>query len=361
MPIPIYVAITAHGFGHATRTAALIDRLLAIAPDVLPIFVTTAPRWLIEKYVHCHFLYRPRALDVGVVQSDSLTMDLPATASKLADLRSQADAIVRAEADFIRLNRVRLVLADMPPLACAIAKAADVPCWMAGNFGWDFIYRAFGAEFKADADWMAELYGQCDRLFRLPFYEAMTAFPHREDVGLTGGDAALTAEQLRQKLGLAGDRPTVLLTFGGLGVDAIPYENLAAYPDWQFVSLDCDVPDLPNLMRLDGQQWRPVDIMPACTQVLIKPGYGTISEAMKAGVPLRCLTRTGFAEAPILLDGIRQHSHHQILSRSQVFEQAWDWLEHPFAPPESDKPLASDGNQVIAEAIATFLTPLKRT
>lgn len=353
MPIPVYVAITAHGFGHATRTAALINQLLAIDADILPIFATTAPRWLIEKYVHHHFLYRPRALDVGVVQSDSLTMDLPATDRKLVELRAQADAIVRAEADFIRLNRVRLVFADMPPLACAIAKAADVPCWMAGNFGWDFIYRAFGDAFAAHADWIADLYGQCERLFRLPFHEAMAAFPCREDVGLTGGDAALSAEDLRQQLGLDRDRPTVLLTFGGLGVDALPYENLAAYPDWQFVTLDRDVPELPNLTRLDGQQWRPVDVMPACTQVAIKPGYGTISEALKVGVPLRCLTRTGFAEAPILLDGIRQYARHQILSQAQVFDRAWDWLDEPLSAPLSDEPLAKDGNQVIAEAIAT--------
>ncbi|MEO1134101.1 MAG: glycosyl transferase [Cyanobacteria bacterium J06639_1] len=355
MPIPLYVAITAHGFGHATRTAALIDELLAIAPDVLPIFVTTAPRWLLEKYVKRHFLYRPRALDVGVVQSDSLTMDLTATANKLDELREQSRAIVQAEADFIRLNRVKLVFADMPPLATAIAKAANVPCWMAGNFGWDFIYRAFGDDFTESADWIAELYGQCDRLFRLPLHEEMAAFPQREDVGLTGGDAALSAAELREQLGLDGDRPIVLLTFGGLGIDAIPYEKLSAYPDWQFVTLDLNVPDLPSLTRIDGEQWRPVDIMPACTQALIKPGYGTISEALKVGIPFRCLTRKGFAEAPILLDGIRQYAHHQILERSQVFEQDWTWLDEPFSPPQSSEPLAKDGNRVVAEAIAAEL------
>lgn len=354
MPIPIYVAITAHGFGHATRTAALIDELLAIAPDILPIFVTTAPRWLLEKYVKRHFLYRPRALDVGVVQSDSLTMDLAATASELAQIRQQSQAIVNAEADFIRLNRVKLVFADMPPLATAIAAAANVPCWMAGNFGWDFIYRAFGDDFAESADWIATLYGGCDRLFRLPMHEEMTAFPQQEDVGLTGGNAALTAEEVRARLRLDGDRPTVLLTFGGLGIDAIPYENLSAFPDWQFVTLDLDVPDLPNLTRVDGEQWRPVDIMPACTQALIKPGYGTIAEALNVDIPFRCLTRTGFAEAPILLDGIRQYARHQILTRSQVFARDWSWLRDPFAAPQSSLPVAKDGNRAIAKAIATY-------
>ncbi|HEY9689767.1 MAG TPA: glycosyl transferase, partial [Coleofasciculaceae cyanobacterium] len=184
----LYVAITAHGFGHATRAAALIDKLLRLRPDVLPVLVTTAPRWLLGSYISGEFLYRPRALDVGVVQQDSLTIDQAATLTQLQELRSRAPSIVAAEVDFIRQmsvknGRVSLVLADLPPLAVDIAQAAGIPCWAVGNFGWDFIYRDWGSEFNLEADWIADRFGRCDRLFRLPFNEPMASFPVIEDVG----------------------------------------------------------------------------------------------------------------------------------------------------------------------------------
>jgi len=49
---------------------------------------------------------------------------------------------------------VGLILADIPPLAAVIAKSAGIPCWMSSNFGWDFIYRAWGGEFIEFADWI---------------------------------------------------------------------------------------------------------------------------------------------------------------------------------------------------------------
>ena len=352
----LYVAITSHGFGHVTRTAALINQLLQVNPEILPIFVTTAPRWLIEKYVTGKFLYRPRSLDVGVIQADSLAIDLDATVQHLEELRSQADTIIRSEVDFIHLNRVRLVFADIPPLAASIAHAAGVPCWMAGNFGWDFIYEEYGSAFEGYVDWYRELYGQCDRLFRLPFHPRMDAFPHIEDVGLTGGTPSGSAEQVRDQLQLDGDRPTVLLTFGGMGIRNIPYDRLRAFPEWQFISLDRNAPDdLANLTQLDGELWRPVDVMPACDRVVVKPGYGTFSEAMRVGVPISSMTRTGFAEAELLLSGLQKMSPHQVLSMSQIFEEPWTWLKDEMTVAQQPEGLDLSGNEAIVSALHAAL------
>ena len=87
---------------------------------------------------------------------------------------------------------MNLIFADAPPLAIAIAQQLGVPCWMSSNFGWDFIYRDWGGEFTKIADWIGELYGRCDRLFRVPLHESMNRFPHIEDVGLTGGDPKIS-------------------------------------------------------------------------------------------------------------------------------------------------------------------------
>ena len=121
----LYVAITNHGFGHATRTATIAGTIQKLCPEVLLIMVTTAPRWLLELYIDGDFIYRPRAFDIGVVQADSMTMDKAATLEKLREIQANQRSLIASEVNFIRQNRVNLILADVPPLAAAIASAAD--------------------------------------------------------------------------------------------------------------------------------------------------------------------------------------------------------------------------------------------
>ncbi len=356
MTLPIlYVAITNHGYGHATRTAAVVAEIRRRCPEMTTILVTTAPRWLLESYIPGDFILRPWGLDVGVIQSDSLTMDKTATLKRLQEIRQDAQMFIRGESNFIRVNRAGLVLADIPPLAAPIARAAGVPCWMMGNFGWDFIYRAWGREFYEIADWIGECFSQCDRLFRMPFHEPMSAFPHITDIGLTGGTPRFPLEDLREKFNLTQPKDhIVMLTFGGLGLRQIPYENLANFPDLLFLTFDKSVPDLPNLLRIDDRIYRPVDFMPLVGRIISKPGYGTFSEACRLGVPLISLQRTDFAEAPYLLEGIQDYAYHQIISPEAFFQGNWDFLRQPMTPPRKTESIAKDGNDAIAQAVLDY-------
>ncbi|MEB3164329.1 MAG: glycosyl transferase [Prochlorothrix sp.] len=364
MPRPIlYAAITNHGFGHATRMAAVLATLQRLCPDLLLILVTTAPRFLLESYLTGDFILRPRALDVGVIQSDGVTMDLGATLGAVQEVYAQRHRILAGEVQFIQQNRVQLIFADIPPLAAALGQAAGIPVWMMGNFGWDYIYRSWVGnypDFAPLADWMGDCFSQSDRLFRLPFHEPMAAFPQVTDVGLTGGDPRFGVAELREFLGLrAPQAQIVLLTFGGLGLQAIPYDRLAAFPHWQFLTLDSQAPDLPNLIRVRGLTYqgyplRPVDLMPLCRCVVSKPGYGTFSEACRLGVPLISLDRQGFAETPVLLAGLRRSLPHRILRDVEFFETPWTFLQEPLTQPSESVKISHDGNDTIARSIAEF-------
>lgn len=357
MPQPIlYVAVTDHGFGHATRTASVVAEIKRLNPEILVILTTTAPRWLLESYVDEDFIHRPRAFDVGVLQQDSLTMDKAATLEKLQHIQSHQSAIVASEATFLKQNQVGLVLADIPPLATAIAHQAGVPCWMMSNFGWDFIYRAWGGEFEDIADWISGHFQQCDRLFRLPFSEPMSAFPTVEEMGLTGGTPRYEEAELRQRFNLTTPQErTVMLTFGGLGLAQIPYHNLTRFPDWQFISFDRKAPELSNLFIVQDSHCRPVDFMPLCSKVVSKPGYGTFAEACRLGIPIFSLPREDFAEAAVLLEGLQNYADHRILNPEDFFTGNWDFLEQPPLPAKLGRSLPTNGNQAIAQSVVEFL------
>ena len=67
--------ITGHGYGHAVRSNQVIRSLKKARPDADIQVRTTAPKWLFPKTVR----YSRQAIDVGIVQRDSLEMDLDAT------------------------------------------------------------------------------------------------------------------------------------------------------------------------------------------------------------------------------------------------------------------------------------------
>jgi hypothetical protein len=351
----LYIAITNHGFGHTVRTCSVAAAIQQLNPDILLVFVTTAPRWLLESYLEGDFIYRPRAFDVGVIQSDSINMDLKATLTKMQEFRSRQNQIIAGEVNFLKTNNVGLILADIPALASPLAQSTGIPCWMLSNFGWDFIYRSWGEDFEEIADWIQNCYQQCDRLFRLPFAEPMINFPHITDVGLTGGDPRYSETHLRENFGIkAPKEKTVLLTFGGLGLEAIPYANLAQFSDWQFLTFAPNAPSLPNLIRIQHRRYRPVDFMPLCGRVVSKPGFSTFAESLRLDVPVVSLTREGFAEAPFLLQGLQNYSYHQIIEPREFFGDSWDFLSEDPKPPQTNISLAKNGNQVIAQAIVDY-------
>ncbi|PSF39589.1 glycosyl transferase [Aphanothece hegewaldii CCALA 016] len=351
----LYVAITNHGFGHAVRSASVVAAIQRLNPDILTILVTTAPHWLLESYISFDFIQRHRGFDVGVIQSDSLKMDKIATLAKLQDIKAHERSIIASEVNFIRTNQVGLILADIPPLAAVIAKAAGIPCWMMSNFGWDFIYRDWGEDFQEITDWMSSCYQQCDRLFRLPLSESMSAFPNIIDVGLTGGNPRYSETHLRTHFNLTAPKEkTILLTFGGLGLEQIPYQNLQHFQKWQFITFDRNIPRLQNLIQVTEHQYRPVDFMPFCGRVISKPGFSTFSEALRQNTPIVSLTRDNFAESHFLLDGIQKYSEHQIITPQEFFQGNWDFLHDSLIPPKYNISIDKNGSETIAKAIVNY-------
>ncbi len=352
----IYIAITSHGFGHAVRAASVAAEIQRLNPNISLILVTTAPEWLLKSYIPGDFIYRHRAFDVGVIQSDSINMDKKATFHKLLEIQKNQDAIINEEVKFIQENNVKLIIGDIPFLAPIMGKKAGIPTWMISNFGWDFIYRDWGEKFTEIADWISDCYSKSDRLLRLPFHESMSAFPVIADMGLTVGMPKYSFEELKSYLDIDTEKEkTILLTFGGLGLDAIPYDNISNFSDWQFITFDKNAPDLPNLIKISGVNYRPVDIMPICGRIISKPGYSTFSEAIRLNVPIISLMRKGFAESPLLMEGIANYAEHQIINQSEFFLGKWEFLYKEMEKPRKTDEIDKQGTEAIARQVVHFL------
>ncbi len=301
------VYVSGHGFGHATRVGEVLRALREREPRVPLAIVSAAPEDLFRRAVPGPFDYRAAACDVGLVQHGALAIDEAATAERCRAFAATWDARVSEEAAWLRASSARLALGDIPPLAFAAAARAGVASIGLGNFSWDWIYARYAGrepDLAQASRRAAESYRHARLLLELPFAGDLRAFPHRERIGFVARRPQVARDDARRRLGLDA-RPAVLLSFGGIGLEGLPFDVLAAERGLQCVTSDARVPDglvSATAARLDALGLSYVDVVGACDVVVTKPGYGIVSDALGAGARLVYTERGDFPEYEVMID-----------------------------------------------------------
>ena len=338
--------VTTHGFGHAVRTAVVLERWLATDSDIVVHVRTVLPRRLFAP--ECERLrFRDGETDVGLLQRDCLSIDFAATIARLEEFERGAVARIDAEASWLRAAQVKLVLGDIPPLAFAAAERAEIPSVALGNFSWDWIYEHYvdrDPRFAWHAALAAERYRSARALLRLPFHGPMRAFQHPIDLPILAPRSEISAEAARRALGLPLDGPLVALSFGGIGFPGLDVDRLKSIRAVRFVTTD-RVPSAPaNLLRVDPESVDYMTLLAACDAVVSKPGYGIVATCLARGLRLLCAWRADFPEAPILVRALEEHGTAAFVSAETLASGDFGTeLEALLARPVAPARLAADG------------------
>ena len=174
-PVALTIAfyISGHGLGHASRDVELIDEILRRRGDVRIVVRTSAAPWIFDRIRGPRVEVQRCETDTGVVQLDSLRLDIEETARGAAAFYRDFDRRVDRRGAHLRQLGARLVIGDVPPLAFAAAQAAGLPSVLVANFTWDWIY-AYYPEFEALApgvvDTIAAAYSSAAKALRLPIH-----------------------------------------------------------------------------------------------------------------------------------------------------------------------------------------------
>ena len=296
--------VSGHGFGHATRLCEVLRAVRGRAP-ALPFTLVGDVR----EDVLLHDLAGPvraRRLpcDVGLVQRDALEIDEAATAMRCREFERDWDERVETEAAFLREVGARLVLGDIPPLAFAAARRARIPSLGLGNFSWDWIYRHYAARHPSlatSAERAARAYADAELLLELPFAGDLSAFARRERIGLVARRPRVPRGVARRRLGL-GERPAVLVSFGGVGLPGLAPGVLRREARVEFL-----FPEDLGPGRLRALELSYADVVGAADVVLTKPGYGIVSDAIAARTRVVYPDRGDFPEYPIMVREMALH------------------------------------------------------
>ena len=353
-PLLIHACISSHGFGHGSRTASVLAELAALHPDWRLVLSTGLPEAFLRLSMgEVPFEHRPCRWDVGVIQADALGVDAAATLAALKDLDGSLPGLVEAEATWLEAqHQPTLVLGDVPPAAALLARRLRVPLVWLASFGWDTIHGPMGQDFKPFADRHRQLYALGDLLLHCPLSLPMDWGLPEVRLGLTSSRPRRDLERLAKDLALPPDRQrVVLVSFGGLGM-AIDPALLDRWPEHVFIGPDPILATAANGRCLPAGV-RPLDLMPLTGRLITKPGYSSFCEAFSQGVGIHLVHRTGFAEAPVLEEDLRNHGWHRLLSQEAFRRGDWQ-LDQPLEPPRRG-PLPVDGAASAARAIISLL------
>jgi hypothetical protein len=350
----IYACLSSHGYGHGSRSAAVLGELAALRPHWRLVLSTgLAPSFLKLAFGSVPFERRACLWDVGMVQANALAVDPPATLAALERLEASLPEQVRAEAAWLaEQGEPVAVLGDVPPTAALLAAQLTAPLVWLASFGWDAIYEPLGGAFAERALRYRELYGQGDLLLHCPLSLPMPWGIPSQRIGVTSSRPRLDAAELARRLELPRERQRcVLVSFGGLGL-ALDPSLLARWPEHVFIGPDPVLETVPN-GRLLPAGTRPLDLMPLAGRLITKAGYSSFCEAFSQGVGIHLVDRQGFAEAPVLREALQDHGQHRLLDEAQWRSGDWE-LEEPLHTPRIG-PLPLDGAAVAAASLVRLL------
>jgi L-arabinokinase len=331
--VKILYYVTGHGYGHATRSAAVMNALLAQRPDLELFIRTQAPEWVFRTTLTGGFRYEPVVLDAGMVEKDLLAQDAFATLQRCIEVSRQAPELVANEIAFIREQEIDCIVSDIPPLASAIGRDAGTPVVAIGNFSWDYIYQPFVSDHPGFAPVIDEIrswYAGTDLLLRLPWNHEMDAFPAQEPIPLVTRKPSAPRVETRRQLAEEGidlNRPLVLLGGRFPDLSAKLLNKLLAAE--QFTVLAYSDPGVgpSSAFHVLGTEWQPqfVDVLHASDAVVSKLGYGIAAECVACRTPILYPPREQFAEHPFIEADLPRHVPTQRIERREF--EAGEWVE----------------------------------
>ena len=386
---PIVFYVSGHGFGHTSRAIELIRALVDHRPDVAVAVKTSAPRRLFERGLDNRIPVIELECDTGLVQIDSLRLDEAASIARARAFQRDLPRLAADEAAFLRQAGTRLVVGDIPPLACAAAKTAEVPAAVIGNFTWDWIYEEYAEHSPADlCRAIRSTYQTATLAMRLPLcggFEGLEAVSR--DIPFIARKSRREPDEVRRAIGLPpgrGDRPLVLMSFGGYGLARLDGRQLSRLSDYRIATTDLPmrgsgasfrrstslaaparlanaIEPAPGVLylsehKLHDEGYRYEDLVCAADVVVTRPGYGIVSESIANDAAILYTSRGRFVEYDLFVREMPRYLRAQYIDQSDLFSGNWTpALEKLLAQaPAPEKPRL-DGAAVAAGALLAQL------
>ncbi|MCG6943464.1 MAG: hypothetical protein LJE69_19710 [Thiohalocapsa sp.] len=306
MPGHLFIAATAHGYGHVAQVSAVAHGLRRRDPSLRITLAATVDTGFLRERLPSGVEVLDRALDVALPMDGPLRVQWEAGLEVYAAFDAEHERHLAAQRALLAELRPDLVLADIPWLPLAAARALGIPAAGLCSLSWlDILAEGpVGARLPAAlAAHMRDAYAGAELFLRPAPSMPMAWLPNGRDIGPIAAVRPRDPAGLRRRLGVAADTRLVLMQFGGAG-SLRPPLDMPLPPKTLLLTPVPELAERPDTV-LVGPAAGPealavTDVLASCDAIITKPGYGTFAEAACHGIPVLSVPRGDWPEEPHL-------------------------------------------------------------
>ncbi len=358
MPRPatphLLVDITAHGFGHVSQAAPVVNALARRLPGLRVTVRSAAPLELLQRRLECPFRHISVALDFGMKMANAVDVQVAASAAAYREYHADWDAkVARAAEEMLRLAP-DLLLANVPYLSLAAAQAAGIRAAALCSLNWADIYHHYCAGEPGSAVIHAQMlaaYNSAEIFLKVQPAMPMPDLGNARSISPIAQAGRNRRAEIDALPGMDAAEKRVLVAMGGIEF-RLPMERWPRIPGVRWL-----IPQGWGIQRDDMIAFESLDlpfgdVLASCDAVLTKPGYGTFAEAACAGVPVLYVSRGDWPEESCLVQWLEQNGvcrevERERLQSGEVAEKLRKlWKQH--GPPLPQPSGAEEAAEMLA-------------
>ena len=319
--------ISDYGYGHASRDIAIIRKMLNENKDVKIFVKTDTPfNFVKQSLPQKNVEVIQTKNDIGVAfKENSVSVDRVKTEKMLKEWLNSWDEYIQNEKRFCEKHNINLILSDIVPQPFIVADELNIPGIAISNFTWHYIfYNLFGDTPATER--IKEAYQCADMALVLPFNEDMDflKFRKKKEISLVSREITVDREEMRRRHGV---RDNELLVYVGVGISFDPsyMRNMKKrdMPNVKFlVSSNVELP-FGEAIKIPNNETETQNYIAMCDLVVSKTGYGTVSEAIRAKIPMFLLKREGFKEDELIGNKVEEMGIGKFISEKSFLDGDW--------------------------------------
>ena len=300
----LFIAVTAHGFGHLAQVGPVAQALVAAVPELrITLQGPIAPDFAASR-LPPGFRHIETAADVALPMDGPLQVRWDEGLALYNDFDADHAHQVARQQALLAADPPDLLLADIPWVPLIAARTLGIPAVALCSLSWlDILAESpVGEHLPASlVEHLQDGYAGADLFLRPAPSMPMTWLPNARDIGPIATCRPRRPDAIRAQLGIPPEKRLVLMQFGGTG--RLRLGDAAPLP----AGLHILTPDRaaaenhPGVSAIGGPGLGVLDVLASCDAVITKPGYGTFAEAACNGVPVLYVPRRDWPEEPPLV------------------------------------------------------------
>lgn len=338
--------ISDHGFGHASRSIAIIRSLLDCDLDISINLHTSKPLSFVRNSLSSseyrdRFDFDDMINDFGFInEQQSYMIDHEETAHEVHKwVQSWQKSYLFNKFAYLKTKNIDLVISDISPQPFVLAKKLDIPSIAISNFTWFDIYQNSSYQ-QDDLDKILLAYRDASLGLLLPFNFKNEVFRSTFKTNLVSRTPTRTREQMRKELDLDSSSMVVYTGTGSTMTNPFQKEWLND-PEIEYIlGSQSTIGNESNTRKIPTNDYEGQDYI-ACSDIaLIKPGYSSVSEAIRSQIPIIGVNFPKTTESNLISTIIQELGIGIIISSKDYFSGSWkDNIEETLALKENYKNL----------------------